>query len=274
MMRYSSSRARLASLAQTAVRLAAALLFLLPLWWLLVTSLTRSGGTLLSAGFWPAEPTLDNYRRIWSLLPLGRYTLNSLRVALIAVPVTLLVASWAGLALSQLPRPSRRRWLLFSLALLMVPVPALWLPRFFLYRLVGWSGSFWALVAPAWMGASPFLVLVYYRAFSRLSPALFDAARIDGAGVLQLWWRVALPLVRPTTLGVALLAFLFFWGDFASPLLYLSGDEQFTLPVGLQLLQQLARADWPLLMAGAFWVALLPLLLFFLAQPWLRVDGS
>jgi multiple sugar transport system permease protein len=268
MKRSSSSRALLAA------RLGAALLFLLPLWWMLVTSLTRSSGTLLNAGFWPAEPTLENYRRVWSLLPLGRYTLNSLRVVAIAVPLTLLVASWAGLALSQLPRSSRRRWLLFSLALLMVPAAALWLPRFFLYRFIGWSGSLWALVAPAWMGTSPFFVLVYYRAFSRLSPAYFDAARIDGAGVLQLWWRVALPLVRPTTLGIALLAFLFYWGDFASPLLYLSGDEQFTLPVGLQLLQQLARADWPLLMAGAFWVALLPLLLFFLAQPWLRVERS
>jgi multiple sugar transport system permease protein len=269
MMKLSSS-----SRALLAARLAAALLFLMPLWWLLVTSLTRSGGTLLTAGFWPADPTLDNYRRIWSLLPMGRYTLNSLRVVVIAVPLTLLVASSAGLAVSQLPRPSRRRWLLFSLAMLMVPAAALWLPRFFLYRLVGWSGSFWALVAPAWMGASPFFVLVYYRAFRRLSPALFDAARIDGAGVLQLWWRVALPLVRPTTLGLALLAFLFYWGDFAGPLLYLSGDNQFTLPVGLQLLQQLARADWPLLMAGAFWVALLPLVLFFAAQPWLQVERA
>lgn len=253
-------------------RLFAAILFLLPLWWLLVTSLTRPGGTLLTAGFWPAEPTLDNYRRIWRLLPLARYSLNSLRVVLIAVPVTLVVASWAGLALAQLPRPSRRRWLVFSLAMLMVPAVALWLPRFFLYRLLGWSGSYWALVAPAWMGTSPFFVLVYYRAFSRLSPALFDAARIDGAGVLGLWWRVALPLARPTTIGIGLLTFLFYWGDFASPLLYLHGDEQFTLPVALQLLQQLARADWPLLMAGAVWVTVLPLTLFFLAQPWLQVE--
>lgn len=253
-------------------RLVVAVLFLMPLWWLLVTSLTRPSGTLLTAGFLPAELTVDNYRRLWALLPLAQYTFNSVRVVLVAVPLTLVVASWAGLALALLPRRSRYRWIVFSLAMLMVPAAALWLPRFFLYRLLGWNGSPWAIVAPAWMGTSPFFVLIYFRSFRRLSPALFDAARIDGAGVLQLWWRVALPLVRPTTIGISLLAFLFYWGDFASPLLYLNSDAGYTLPVALQLLQQLARADWPLLMAGAVWVMAVPLALFLVAQPWLQVD--
>ncbi len=226
MMGFSSSR-----LARGLLRLLAALLFLLPIYWLLVASLSGRSGALLTAGFWPDALTLDNFRNVWALLPVARYTANSLRVVLIAVPLTLLVSSWAGFALSQLPRASQRRWLLFSLAMLMVPAVAIWLPRFFVYRLVGWHGSLWALVAPAWMGTTPFYVLVFYRAFRRLSPALFDAARIDGAGVLQLWWQMALHLVRPTTVGVALLAFLFYWGDFASPLLYLNSDEQFTLPV-------------------------------------------
>jgi multiple sugar transport system permease protein len=267
MMAFSSSR-----LARALLRLLAAVLLLLPVYWLLATSLSTRSGLLMTAGFWPVEPTLDNYRRVWQLLPLARFSLNSLRVVLVAVPLTLLVSSWAGLALAQLPPPSRRRWLLFSLAMLMAPAVALWMPRFFLYRLLGWHGSLWALVAPAWMGTTPFYVLVYYRAFRRLSPALFDAARIDGAGILQIWWRIALPLARPTTVGVALLAFLFYWGDFASPLLYLNSDEQFTLPVALQTLQQLARADWSLLMAGAASTLVLPLLLFFLAQPWLRPE--
>jgi multiple sugar transport system permease protein len=262
-----SSRAALAL-----ARIVAALLFLLPLWWLLVTSLTRPGGTILTSGFWPAEPTLNNYQRVWALLPLAHYTFNSLRVVLVAVPLTLLVASWAGLAMSQLPLPGRRRWLVISLAVLMVPAAALWLPRFFLFRLVGWTGSLMALIAPALMGTSPFFVLVYFRAFRRLSPALFDAARIDGAGVLQLWWRVALPLVRPTTLGVALLAFLLYWGDFTNPYLYLNSEADFTLPTGLYLLHQLARADWPLLMAGAVWTMALPFFLFVAAQPWLQAE--
>ncbi|MDT8305467.1 MAG: carbohydrate ABC transporter permease [Anaerolineae bacterium] len=253
-------------------RILAAALFLLPLWWLLATSLTRPSGSLLTAGFWPAEPTVENYRRLWVLLPLARYTFNSVRVVLVAVPVTLVVASWAGLALALLPRASRYRWIVFSLAVLMVPAAALWLPRFFLYRLLGWHGSLWALVAPAWMGTSPFFVLVYFRSFRRLAPALFDAARIDGAGVFQLWWRVGLPLVRPTTLGSGLLAVLFYWGDFVSPLLYLNSEAAYTLPVALQLLQQLARADWPLLMAGAVWTAALPVALFLLVQPWLQQE--
>ncbi|MCA9976279.1 MAG: carbohydrate ABC transporter permease, partial [Anaerolineales bacterium] len=110
-------------------------------------------------------------------------------------------------------------------------------------------------------------VLMFYRAFRRVPTAIYDAARLDGAGVLQSWGSVALPIARPTAIGVGLLSFIFYWGDFISPLLYLSSERQYTLPIALQLLQQLGRSDWPLLMAAAVMATAVPVILFLLAQP-------
>jgi multiple sugar transport system permease protein len=214
----------------------------------------------------PQSPTLTNFVRIWQLLPFTRYSLNSLFITTLAVPLTIISSSWAGFAIALLPRASQRRWVLLSLALLMVPTIALWMPRFLVYKQLGWLDSPLALLAPAWMGTSPFYILMFYRAFRRIPTALYDAARLDGAGVLQTWARIALPLAPGTTLAVALLSFVFYWGDFISPLLYLSSDKQYTLPVALQLLQQLARADWALLMAAAIVATLIPIIIFALIQ--------
>jgi len=157
----------------------------------------------------------------------------------------------------------------------MVPGVALWSTRFLIFKILGWYNTIWALIAPAWMGTSPFYVLMFYRAFRRIPREMYESARLDGAGVLQTWRRIALPIARPTTIGVALLSFIFYWGDFISPLLYLRSEKYYTLPVGLQLLQQMGYSDWPLLMAAAVIATAVPLVLFLLVQPFFaRVDGN
>lgn len=244
-------------------------LFLLPLFWVLVAAFYPPSAPLPTGlALFPHGISAENFTDLFRTAPFGRYTLNSLRVVALAVPITLVTASWAGYAIAQLPATQQRRLILFSFAVLMVPSMALWLPRFILYRWLGWQDSVWALIAPAWMGSSPFFVLMFYRAFRRLPPALSDAARLEGAGPLTVWWRIALPLVRPTTLAVAFLTFVLYWGDFVSPLLYISAETKQTLPVGLQLLQQLPRADWSLLMAGTLYTLCIPVGLLLIIQFW------
>lgn len=257
------------------LRLLAAIIFLLPLMWMITASLYPPGNPLpQTLRLLPAEQTLANFERVWRLVPFGRYTLNSLQVVLLAVPLTLATASWAGFAMAQIPRDRQRRWVIISLAVLMVPGIALWSPRFLLYRQFGWLDSLSALIAPAWMGTSPFFVLMFYRAFRRIPTAVYDAARLDGASAWQAWWLVAMPIARPTAVGVALLTLILYWGDFISPLLYLSDQNSYTLPVALQLLQMLSRSDWPLLMAAATMATAVPLLLFLLVQPYFAKIGS
>ena len=216
----------------------------------------------------PDEASLANFQKVWALMPYGRYLLNSLLITLIAVPLTLFIASWAGFSMAQLPRASQQRWVLLCLSLLVIPGIALWSTRFLIYKPLGWLNTPFALIAPAWMGTSPFYVLMFYRSFRRLPRAIYDAARLDGAETWQAWAFIAFPLARPTAIGVALLSFILYWGDFISPLLYLRSQNQYTLPIALQQLQQLSRSDWPLLMAGAVMATAVPLLLFLLLQPY------
>ena len=255
--------------------LALVLLFVLPLWWMIVASLRPVGlPPPRTIEWWPADPQWDNYAEIFRQVPMGRYALNSLLVVLVAVPMTLLTASLAGFGLSQLRGRWRNRLLIAAIALLMVPAPAVWLFR---YQLLSWLGmltSLWALALPAFAAGSPLLVLLYYWTFRRNPIELYEAARVEGADAWTTWRKIAMPMARPTTAAVLVLAFALYWNDFTNPVLYLYRPSTYTLPVGLQILKQLDATNWSLLMAGAV-VVTLPIVLLFLAlQPLFLSDNA
>lgn len=242
-------------------------LFLLPLAWMVSASLRQAGLPPPRTVEWFPDPVSpSNYGALFDLLPFGRYLLNSLAVVAVAVPLTIITASMGGFAMSQLARRSRSLLVVLSIALLMVPVTALWLTRFLLFRSVGLVDSLAALVVPALMGTSPLFILLFYWTFRRVPPELFELARLDGAGALGVWRRVALPLALPTSVAVALLSFLVYWGDFISPLLYLRSPDLYTLPLGLRQLQELDRSDWSILMAGSVVLVLPAVAVFMVVQ--------
>ncbi len=249
------------------VPLLVAALFLLPLLWMVTASLRDPGLPPPRTIEWLPDPIRpDNYGAVFEMLPFGRYLLNSLAVVALAVPLTILTASMAGFAMALLERRSRLILLVVSVALLMVPVTALWLTRFLLFRWVGLTDLLLALVVPALAGSSPLFVLLYFWTFRRVPPETFEMARLDGAGVLTAWRRVALPQAVPTSIAVAVLTFILYWSDFISPLLYLRSQDLYTLPLGLRQLQQLDPSDWPLLMSGSVMLTLPAVLFFLLVQ--------
>ena len=130
-----------------------------------------------------------------------------------------------------------------------------------------------ALIVPALAGSSPLFVLLFYWTFRRIPKDLFELARLDGAGALIVWRRIALPMAVPTTVAVGVLAFLFYWSDFINPLMYLRSQEFYTLPVGLQQLQQLDKTNWPLLMAGAVLMAGPAVVMFLFVQRYFLRDN-
>jgi multiple sugar transport system permease protein len=199
----------------------------------------------------PSPLAFENYSRAFELVDLARYALNSLLVAALAVPLSVLVASWAGFAMARLPRRAATALVVVSLVALMVPLTALLVPRFALFRTLGLTDTYVPLVATGLLGMSPFYVLVYYWAFRRLPADLFDAARLEGLSAFASWRRVAMPLVHPVTAAVAVLAFTVSWSNFLDPLIYLYDERLFTLPLGLRSLAQLDRLNFPLLLAGA-----------------------
>lgn len=210
----------------------------------------------------PSAPTLDAYRLVGEVLPILTYLRNSLAVVAVAVPVSVLVASLAGFAIRTAP-PRVRRWLLAGTILaLLVPMSALWATRFALFRATGIIDTFVPLWSLGLIATSPFLVLIYAWAFGRVDDEQLDAAALDGAGSWRAWWHVGVPQVRAATLAVVTLSFVAHWGSFIDPLLYLQSTERYTLPLGLQLLQQLNPTDFPLLLAAAT-VATIPTVIAF-----------
>jgi len=261
------------------VRIAATLLviavFLLPLWWMFVASLRPVGlPPPRTIEWWPVDARWENYAEIFRQVPLGRYALNSVLVVVVAVPLTLLTASLAGFGISQLRSPWRNRLLIISIALLMVPSPAVWLFRYQLLRWLGLLTSLWSLVLPAIAAGSPLLVLLFYWTFHRNPPELYEAARVEGADAWTTWLKIAMPIARPTTAAVLVLAFALYWNDFTNPVLYLYRPSTYTLPVGLQILKQLDATNWSLLMAGAVVVTLPMVVLFLALQPLFLSDQA
>lgn len=231
-------------------------------------------GALHPPGLTP-EPALDlvpdaisgaSYARAIELGGLLRATLNSSLVALVAVPLSVLVASLAGFALAQLPRRATTAVVALSLVALTVPATALLVPRFAIFKTLGLTDTLVPLVAPALIGTSPLYVLVYALAFRCLSAELYDTCRLEDLTPLQTWRRVAMPLVRPVTAGVATLTFVLTWSSFLEPLVLLYDRDRFTLPLAIRSLSTLDPSNFPVFLAGAVIATVPALIVFGLAQ--------
>jgi multiple sugar transport system permease protein len=216
----------------------------------------------------PDPLSTQGYESAVGIGGLFRATVNSLLVAAIAVPVSVLVASLAGFALARLRGRVVGVVVVASLLALMVPATALLVPRFALFRFLQVTDTLAPLVAPALVGTSPLYVLVYFLAFRALPAELYDASRIADVTPLRTWWRVGLPLVRPVTAAVTALTFVLTWSNFLDPLVYLYDRDRFTLPVALRSLSTLDRTDFPVFLAGAVLATIPALVVFGLAQRW------
>jgi multiple sugar transport system permease protein len=210
----------------------------------------------------PSPLAFDNYGRAFDLVAIPRQVLNSSIVVAVAVPLTVLCASWAGFAMARLPRRTAGALVVLSLVVLMVPITALLVGRFAIFRTAGLTDTYVPLIAPSLMGTSPFYALLFYWSFRRLPSELFEACRLEGLDAFAMWRRVAMPLVRPVTVAVGVLAFVFTWSNFLDPLIYLFDPSTYTVPLGLRSLATLGRQDFPLLLAGAV-TATAPVVLVF-----------
>lgn len=242
-------------------------LFVLPLAWMVVASLRPVGLPLpAQIQWWPDPATLSNYRDVFRVVPMAHYALNSAIVILAVVPLTLLTTALSGFAMSQLPARLRDLLAAVLIAALMVPLMSVWLTRFMVYKWIGVLDTLGVLILPGLMGSSPLYVLIMFWAFRRVPIETFEAARLDGASAVRIWWSIGMPQVRPALLAVTVLSFERHWGNFLDPLLYINDPRWYTLPVALQGFKQLHPSDWPLMMAAAVIVTVPAVLVFVAAQ--------
>ncbi|MGH3356159.1 MAG: carbohydrate ABC transporter permease, partial [Nocardioidaceae bacterium] len=207
-----------------------------------------------------------NYLDVASIVPLAQQLLNSLTIVVVAVPVTVLVASGAAFAIVA-GHPLVRRWLLaVSLVALMVPASALWVPRVVLYELLGLTDHTLVAAVPALMATTPFFVLLLALAYSRIPRSLFEAAAVEGLSPLRTWRTVVLPVTWPATCAVGVLAYVFHWSNLVEPLLLIAQEERWPVSLGLRTLASFEPTFYPLLLAASVIVTLPAVAAFVLVQ--------
>ena len=238
------------------------LLMVIPFLWMVSTSLkTTAQSTAFPPEWWPAPFVWGNYARIWNFMPFFTLLLNSVKIAFFVVCGQLLTCSLAGYAFAKLRFPGRRALFLVLLSTMIIPSEVTLIPVFVIMKSLGWLNTHYSLIVPAFFG-SVFGTFLLRQFFLTLPNDLEDAARIDGCSPFGIYWRIMLPLAKPSLATLAIFTFMGTWNDFMRPLIYLSDMDKMTLPVGLALISNHQDIRIPLIMAGAM-LSLLPILVFY-----------
>jgi putative chitobiose transport system permease protein len=248
-----------------AVLVLMALITVFPLAWIVLTSLKGPGDPIFSVPpqLVPGDPTLANYAKVLDTLPVGSFFINSILVSVSVTVLSALVCALAAYPLAKMRFRGREPVFYLLLATLIVPVQLTYIPSFVLaVKVFHYYDTILALIFPTI--ASAFNVFLLRQAFKGVPDELIDAARIDGAGELRIWWSVLLPIVRPSLAAVAIFTFVISWNDFLWPSLMLHTRENMTLPVGLAALQGLFSSDFRSIAAGVA-MTVIPILIFFVA---------
>jgi multiple sugar transport system permease protein len=255
-------RIRPGAVALYAGLVAGALLALGPMLWMLAASFMPAGeANSYPPRILPSRPTLEHYSALFTRLDLGRNLLNSAIIAAGVTALSLLINSMAGYALAKLRFRYRERIFRTLSTGLLLPVQISMLPLFLLFKELGLINSYWGVIIPSM--ASIFGIFLIRQYTLAMPDDLLDAARIDGAGEFRIYWSVALPVIRPILATIAIWTFLNSWNDFMWPLIVLSDEAKYTLPVALANLSGEHVQDTELMMAGAV-VTVLPVMLVFL----------
>ena len=248
-----------------------ALASLVPMLWMLSASLMPAGeASAYPPRFIPSRVTLEHYTALFTRLNLGRYLRNSAIVAITVTVLSLLVNAMAGYAFAKLRFRGRDRVFRLLTLGLIVPSQVAMLPLFLLLKQLGLINSYWGVVVPGL--ASIFGIFLVRQYLLALPDDLLDAARVDGASELRIFWSVVLPVGRPILATLAIWTFLATWNDFMWPLIVLSDDRRYTLPVALANLVGEHVQDTELMMAGSV-LTVLPVLIVFLILQRYYIQG-
>ncbi|MDL4843164.1 carbohydrate ABC transporter permease [Aquibacillus rhizosphaerae] len=238
--------------------------FLLPFIWMLSTSFKIEGDVFTFPIQWIPDTwnMINNYNEVWfGDYPFYLYYWNSIKVAVLTTLVSCVVSSLAAYGFSKIRFPAGSWLFLIVLATYMVPPQASLVPQFLLFRSIGLFDSHLGLIL---LGSFSVLGTFMLRQFFMgVHTDLIDAAKIDGAGHWKIFWKIALPIVRPAVATYAILRFIWTWNDYQNPLIFLRTDELYTIPLALQKFTTINGEFYTLIMAGAV-SAILPLLIVFI----------
>ena len=222
--------------------------------------------------FWPAQAQWTNFTDVWTMVPFGRFTLNSV---IYTVAITLgefMMGVTAGYAFARLRFPGKEFIFFLVLITFMIPGEITLIPRFIMLKQLHWINSYPGLIVPEL--SSAFAAFLLREHFQSLPDELFDAAKIDGAGYFRQMMQIALPLSKPIVSTLLLLAFVSHWNAYLWPLVVVNSQDMRTLPLGIQSLRDVFEyPEWQYIMAGAT-IVVMPLVVLFLLTQKQFIDGA
>ena len=256
-------RRRLGQAGYYIISILLAVLALIPFLWMISTSL-KSRGALMSIPIeWiPAEPTLDAYTEVFSRFPFLRTIGNSLFISVAFTLITLVSASMAAFAFAKLRFRGNGVILSIYIATMMIPTQVTMIPLFVVMNRLGLIDSYASVILPSMF--KPFAVFLLVQQMKTIPNDYLDAARIDGAGLFHICFRVALPLCIPTLATLAVTTFMESWNDYLWPLLMLTDRNKMTLPIALSTLNGQYNTEYNVLMAGSL-ISMIPIIIIYIA---------
>lgn len=259
-------RIRWGHLAIYAALILVAIFTLVPLVWMLSTSLKEPTAVFETPIRWLPRPAVwHNYVEAWQSAPFGLYFYNSFKIAVLSVIGRLIVCAMGGYAFARLRFPGSGIAFAMLMAAMMIPHTVTLIPQYYIFKQLGWINTHMPLIAPS-VFANTFGLFLMRQFFMTIPDELEEAARIDGASTLTIFWRIMLPLAQPALGALAIFTFMSSWNDFLGPLIYLNDPNKMTLQVGLAILQGSFDTEWHLLMAASVFVLAPILIVYIFAQ--------
>ena len=248
---------------QLGLLLVLALAMLVPLLWLVSTSLKGPAENIFTSPptLLPSQPSFEAYGRLFRDNPMLTYLLNSTIVSGLAVIANLVFCSLAAYPLARMRFAGRGLVLALVVATILIPFQVVMIPLYLLMVQVGLRNTLWALIIP--QAATAFGIFLLRQSFLGVPVELEEAARSDGCSPIGEWWNVMLPAARADLITLAMFVFIGTWSDFLWPLVILDDPKLYTLPLGLQQLASSFSLDWRLVAAGSV-VSILPVLAIFI----------
>lgn len=243
------------------------LIFTLPLLWMVTTSLKEQGQVFHVPPVWIPDPfRWDNYPEATRRAPLWLWLHNTATITVLATVGNVLTASMVGFGFARLRFPGRDVLFILLLSTMMLPPVVTLVPKFIMFRTIGWNDTFYPLIVPSFFGVSAFNIFLVRQYYLTIPLDMDEAARIDGASNWQVWWQILVPLSTPVLVAVAIFSFVQHWNEFLDPLVFLHSEQMKTLSLGLRAFINPNDASWHITMAASMWLIVPMIAIFFIGQ--------
>lgn len=272
-LRKSEKRNRLVyNIIAQAILIPISLLALFPFLWMISTSLKNSAEAFsMPPTLIPEVFRFSNYRDAWTALPFGQAYFNSFKLAIITVAGQVLTSAMAGYALAKLKVRGHQKILWGFISVMMVPYSVISIPLFLMFSSVGLVNTHTALILMS-VAYMPFGVFMCRQFMSGVPNETIEAAIIDGSSYGSIFFRIVLPLIKPALASLTIFSFMANWNSYYAPLIFLTEQSKFTVPLLLSMFRGKYSTDWGLVMAGAC-VAVIPVLLVYLFAQKYIIEG-